>query len=67
MSAILNTLTKVAIPIGAAVSFLQYSMYDGKNNKNKKQKPKPTRSVRFYSAFVRLRISLWLAEFPITK
>ncbi|KAG0206628.1 Prohibitin-1, subunit of the prohibitin complex (Phb1p-Phb2p), partial [Mortierella sp. NVP41] len=28
MSAILNTLTKVAIPVGAAVSFLQYSMYD---------------------------------------
>ncbi|KAG0296583.1 Prohibitin-1, subunit of the prohibitin complex (Phb1p-Phb2p) [Dissophora globulifera] len=28
MSAILSTLTKVAIPIGAAVSFLQYSMYD---------------------------------------
>jgi len=30
MSAILNTIAKVAIPIGAAASFLQYSMYDGK-------------------------------------
>jgi hypothetical protein len=31
MSAILNTVAKVAIPIGAAASFLQYSMYDGKD------------------------------------
>lgn len=29
MSAILGTLSKFAIPVGAAVSFLQYSMYDG--------------------------------------
>ncbi|KAF9585285.1 Prohibitin-1, subunit of the prohibitin complex (Phb1p-Phb2p) [Lunasporangiospora selenospora] len=28
MSAILSTISKVAIPVGAAVSFLQYSMYD---------------------------------------
>lgn len=29
MSAILGTISKFAIPVGAAVSFLQYSMYDG--------------------------------------
>lgn len=30
MSRILSTVSKIAIPVGAAVSFLQYSMYDGK-------------------------------------
>lgn len=47
MSAILNTLTKVAIPIGAAVSFLQYSMYDGKNNKHKEAKAKADKIFPF--------------------